>query len=230
MDLLRQPKFSIIFHKPSFLTVSKVLVRSTKVTKWWLFCLKHFSWSWRAANIMSAVPPSERKPHLFSGRSLFSRCWMTRFSRMRAKILPAKDWQLPFSTVHMGYAGIFELLWDLSFIPHRLEYLFHFLHHGWDTCFEHFSGDYVRSWHFASWELFDGLLDFSRWAAYQGADWTPLKVGGQWYHHWFKVFKPFLQDLLLSQQSSPICTEEGGRSQLLWSLLNSLQGIIKRLL
>ena len=180
---------------------------------------------------MSAVPPSERKPHWFSGRSLLSRCWMTRFSRMRAKILPAKDWQLPFSTVDMGYAGIFELLWELSFIPHSLEYLFHFLHHGCDTRFEHFSGDCVWSWHFASWELFDGLLDFSRWASYQGADWTPLEVGGQWYHHWFKVFNPFLQDpLLLIQQSSPICTEEGGRSQLLWSLLNSLQGIIKRLL
>ena len=40
----------------------------------------------------------------------------------------------------MGYAGIFELLWDLSFIPHRLEYLYHFLHHGCDTCFVHFGG------------------------------------------------------------------------------------------
>lgn len=33
MVLLRQPEFSIIFHKPSLLTVSKALVRSTKVTK-----------------------------------------------------------------------------------------------------------------------------------------------------------------------------------------------------
>ncbi|CAH3194168.1 unnamed protein product, partial [Porites evermanni] len=68
---------------------------------------------------------------------------------MRAKILPAKDWQLPFSVVDTGYAGICELLWNLSFIPNRLEYLFHFLHHGCDTCFEHFSGDCVWSWHFA---------------------------------------------------------------------------------
>ena len=186
MDLLRQPEFSIIFHKPSLLTVSKALVRSTKVTKWWLFCLWHFSWNGRAVNIMSAVPHSERKPHWFSGRSPCSKCWMKRFSRTRAKILPAKDWQLPFSVVDTGNAGIFELLWNLSFIPHRLEYLYHFLHHGCDTCFVHFSGDCVWSWHFARWELFDGLLDFSRWAAYQGADWTPLEVGGQWYHHWFE--------------------------------------------
>ena len=43
MNLLGQPNFSFVFHKPSLLTVSKALVRSAKVTKRWLFCPWHFS-------------------------------------------------------------------------------------------------------------------------------------------------------------------------------------------
>ena len=43
MNLLGQPNFSFVFHKPSLLTVSKVSVRSAKVTKRSLFCCWHFS-------------------------------------------------------------------------------------------------------------------------------------------------------------------------------------------
>ena len=33
MNLLGQPNFPFIFHKPSVLTISKALIRSTKVTR-----------------------------------------------------------------------------------------------------------------------------------------------------------------------------------------------------
>ena len=42
MNLLGQPNFSFVFHKPSLLTVSKALVRSAKVTKRSLFYSWHF--------------------------------------------------------------------------------------------------------------------------------------------------------------------------------------------
>ena len=94
---LGQPNFSIIF--PSRLCSGQ---RRSQRSRCWLF-----SWSWRAANIMSADPRSERKPHWLSGRKHWARCWMRGLSRMRVKILPAKqrgeipwwlpqDWRLPF--------------------------------------------------------------------------------------------------------------------------------------
>jgi len=67
--VLRQPNFFVIFHNASLLTVSKDLVGSTTVTKRSQSGgFSHFSWSWRAANIMLAIPPSERKTHWLSGR------------------------------------------------------------------------------------------------------------------------------------------------------------------
>ena len=78
---LRQPNFSIIF--PSRLCAGQ---RRSQRSGYWLF-----SWSWRAANIMSADPRSERKPHWLSGRRHWARCWMRGLSRMRVKILPAKQ-------------------------------------------------------------------------------------------------------------------------------------------
>ncbi len=42
MNLFGQPNFSMIFHKPSVLTVSKAFVRSMKVTKRSLCCSCHF--------------------------------------------------------------------------------------------------------------------------------------------------------------------------------------------
>ena len=77
---------------------------------------------------------------------------------MRAKILPAMDRRgtsvivtrlaVAFPFVDVDYAGIFDLLWDLPFFPHRLERLCQFLHHGRATCFVHFTRDYVWSWRF----------------------------------------------------------------------------------
>ena len=88
---------------------------------------------------MSAVLRCERKPHWFSGRRPCSRCWMRRLSGMRTKVLPAMNKReilsdchktavsLPF--VDVDYAGIFELLRDLPFIPRKLEYLCQFSHY-----------------------------------------------------------------------------------------------------
>lgn len=53
--------------------------------------LGFFSWSWRAANIILAVPRSERKPYSLSWRRHWARFWMRRLSRMRSKILLARD-------------------------------------------------------------------------------------------------------------------------------------------
>ncbi len=43
MNVLGQPNFSMIFQRPSPLTVSKALVRSTKVVKMSHCCSMHFS-------------------------------------------------------------------------------------------------------------------------------------------------------------------------------------------
>ena len=71
----------------------------------------HFSWSWRAAKIMSEVPRPARKPHWLSGRRPCSRWSSKRLSRTRARILPAMDrrdiplWIFPVTN---GVAGCGE--------------------------------------------------------------------------------------------------------------------------
>lgn len=63
MNLLGQPNFSMISHKPFLLTVVKALFKLTKVMKRLLCCSWYFSWSWCAANIMSTVPRPAQNPH-----------------------------------------------------------------------------------------------------------------------------------------------------------------------
>ena len=74
---LRQPNFSIIFPYHRLCAGQRRSQRS----RYWLF-----SWSWRAANIMSADPRSERKPHWLSGRRHWARCWMRGLSITRQAI------------------------------------------------------------------------------------------------------------------------------------------------
>ena len=70
-NLGRQPRRARIFHSPSRLTVSKALVRSTK--------------------IMSLVPLLDLNPHWPSGVFSCAIIRMSLFSKTRAKILPAID-------------------------------------------------------------------------------------------------------------------------------------------
>ena len=65
-----------------------------------------------------------------------------------------------FPLVDVDYAGIFKLLWDLSFSPHGLKELGQLLQHDWTSCFVHFSRDSVGSWCFATGKLLDSLSDF----------------------------------------------------------------------
>ena len=58
-----QPNVAIIFQSSSRLTVSNVLVRSTKVMYRSIFCSWHFSCSCLAVKIMSIVPLSFLEPH-----------------------------------------------------------------------------------------------------------------------------------------------------------------------
>ena len=92
MNLVEQPNFAIIFQRPSRLTVSNALVRSTKVIQRSMLCSWHFSWSCLAMKIMSVVPPSFLYPHWLSGRSPdCSRCSFSRLSRTLARTFPAID-------------------------------------------------------------------------------------------------------------------------------------------
>ena len=63
MNFAGQPNLAMIFHSPSRQTVSNAFVRSTKVVYSPTFCSWHFSCSWRAATIMSAVPCPAQNPH-----------------------------------------------------------------------------------------------------------------------------------------------------------------------
>ena len=57
-----------ILQWPSLWKESKALVRSIKVMWRSWCCLRHFSWIWRAAKIMSVVPWPARKSHWLSNR------------------------------------------------------------------------------------------------------------------------------------------------------------------
>ena len=96
MNLAGQPDFAITFQSPSRLTVSNVLVRSTKVMWRSTFCSWHFSWSCRAVKIISIVPLFSLNPYWLSGRSPdHSRCSFDRFSKILARIFPAIDNKVP---------------------------------------------------------------------------------------------------------------------------------------
>lgn len=180
---------------------------------------------------MSAVLRCERKPHWFSGRRPCSRCWMRRLSGMRTKVLPAMNKReilsdchktavsLPF--VDVDYAGIFELLRDLPFIPRKLEYLCQFSHYDCATV-QHglclvLALCHVRVFFF-SWPF--GLLPL--WAAYQGPVWCPLMA-----------LSSIWAGRAISPRSASSQSEVdfhlyrgGGRSRELWSI-NGFQGIIE---
>ena len=87
--------FNVSFYKSSLLTLSKALVRSTKVTKRSLSRSRHFSWSWLAPNIMSHVPSEKHTGILVE---TCSKCWMRRLSRTRwlslARLVVFATWQL----------------------------------------------------------------------------------------------------------------------------------------
>lgn len=54
MNLSGQPNFTITLQRPSWLTVSKALLRWLNIECSCLLCSWHFSWSWRTAKIISA--------------------------------------------------------------------------------------------------------------------------------------------------------------------------------
>ena len=83
--------FAMILQRPSLLTVSKALVRSTYMDYRSAFCSWHFSWSCLAVNTMSIVPNSFWKPHWLSGRKPLSRCTMRWLSGTLARALPAME-------------------------------------------------------------------------------------------------------------------------------------------
>lgn len=167
---------------------------------------------------MSAVLRCERKPHWFSGRRPCSRCWMRRLSGMRTKVLPAMNKReilsdchktavsLPF--VDVDYAGIFELLRDLPFIPRKLEYLCQFSHYDCATvqhglclvlalCHVRVFFFHGLSAFFLCGQLIKALFDVHWWPCHR------FEQGGR-----------SLQDLLLlSQQLISIFTEEGGGAE-----------------
>ena len=91
MNFAGQPNLAMIFHSPSRQTVSNAFIRSTKVVYSLTFCSWHFSCSWRAAKIMSALPRPARNPHWVSGSRSRSRWTLRRFSRIRARIFPAME-------------------------------------------------------------------------------------------------------------------------------------------
>ena len=85
------PTFSWIFQSPVLLTVSKVLVRSIKVTYRPLFCSQHFSWIYLRANAMSVVPQLDLKPHWLSKRHFSVTAGISLFSSSLTRILLAID-------------------------------------------------------------------------------------------------------------------------------------------
>ena len=86
INLSGQPNLLMIFQRPSPLTVSNVLVRSTNVVYMSTFCSWYFSCSWRAANIISVVPRSFLNPHWLSGSRPCSRWSMSRLRRILARM------------------------------------------------------------------------------------------------------------------------------------------------
>ena len=91
MNLSGQQNLCMIFHNPSWLTVSKALVRSINVVKRLTFCSWHFSCNYLAASIMSIVPQPWWKLHWISGSMSCSRCWFRWFSRILANIFSAME-------------------------------------------------------------------------------------------------------------------------------------------
>ena len=86
-----QPSFFRICHRPSLLTMSNALVKSTKVMYRPLFCSRHFSWSCLKTNTMSVVPRFALKPHWLSGRWSSAMVGVSLLSRIRARIFPAME-------------------------------------------------------------------------------------------------------------------------------------------
>ena len=62
-----QPGPARIFHSPLWLTVSKVLVRSTKAAYRPMFCSVHFSCICLSMKILSMVSLLDLNPHWLSG-------------------------------------------------------------------------------------------------------------------------------------------------------------------
>ena len=86
-----QQRSTRIFHSPSWLIVSKALVRSIKAACRPMFCSLYFSCTCLSMKIMSAVPVLDLNLYWLSGMFSCAIMGMSLFSKTQAKILPAME-------------------------------------------------------------------------------------------------------------------------------------------